>query len=273
METDWSEKISVGWHVAGALLVTLLLGWEAGWLLDQLARGGRVWAFIAWGAAPAVVVVGLMRFSNRIVWPFDPWQTAYRGWLPSLLVFGLMIWTMMGLALSGNPRPLPYLPLLNPLDLVQIFVFLVTVKWVLWMKREPVAPAADLSPAVLWGVPAAGVFLWLTAVVARTVHHLTDVRYDVDAMFRSDLFHAAIAVLWGLLALGCMIAASRLKRRSVWFTGTGLLAVVLVKLFLVELSGSGTVSRIVSFLAVGGLMLVIGFFTPLPPAESEGESR
>ena len=90
-------------------------------------------------------------------------------------------------------------------------------------------------------------------------------------MFRSDLFHAAIAVFWGLLALGCMVAANRLKNRAVWFGGAGLLAVVVAKLFVVDLSGSGTVSRIVSFLVVGGLMLVVGFFTPLPPAESKGE--
>ncbi len=273
METTWNETIVLGWHVAGALLATLMLGWEAGWLLDQLAGGGRVWAFIAWGGVPAVVVVALIRFSNQKGWPFDPWQTAYRGWLPSLLVLGLMGWTMMGLAMNGDPRPLSYLPLLNPLDLVQIFVFLVIISWVLWMNREPVVPAAYLPPAVLWGTPAAGIFFWLTAVLARTVHHLANVRYDGDAMFRSDLFHAAIAVLWGLLALGCMIAANRLKRRAVWFTGTGLLVVVVVKLFVVDLSGSGTVSRIVSFLAVGGLMLVIGFFTPLPPVISKGESR
>jgi uncharacterized membrane protein len=273
MESDWNETLALGWHVAGALLAILLLGWEAGWLLDQLAGGGRVWAFVAWGALPAVVVLVLIRVRNQFGWPFDPWQKAYRGWLPLLLIFGLMGWTMIGLAMNGNPRPLPFLPLLNPLDLVQIFVFLVILSWVVWVKRWSVPPAADLAPAVLWGTPAAGIFFWLTAVVARTVHHLANVRYDGETMFRSDLFHAAIAVLWGLLALGCMIAANRLKRRAVWFTGTGLLAVVVVKLFLVDLSGSGTVYRIVSFLAVGGLMLVIGFFTPLPPAELKGGAK
>lgn len=273
MEGVWNEKISVCWHVAGALLAALLVSWETGWLLDQLADGGRVWAFIAWGGVPAVFVALLIRLSNRIGWPFDPWQKAYRGWLPSLLVSGLMVWTVLGLSMNGDPRPLPYLPLLNPLDLVQVVVLLVTISWVLWMNREPVAPAEGLPVSVLWGIPVAGIFLWLTAVVARTVHHMAHVRYDGDAMFRSDLFHAAIAVLWGLLALGCMIAANRLKNRMVWFTGTGLLAVVVVKLFVVDLSGSGTVSRIVSFLAVGGLMLVIGFFTPLPPVELKGERQ
>jgi uncharacterized membrane protein len=55
--------------------------------------------------------------------------------------------------------------------------------------------------------------------------------------------------------------------------GLLVVVVVVVKLFVVDLSGSGTVSRIVSFLAVGGLMLVIGFFTPLPLVVSKGESR
>ena len=120
-------------------------------------------------------------------------------------------------------------------------------------------------------VTAVCLFFWLTAVVGRTVHHLADVRYTTDALFRSDLFQSSIAVLWGLAALGCMVAASRLKLRPVWFTGAGLLGMVVIKLFLVDLSGSGTVFRIVSFLAVGGLMLVIGFFTPLPPAKTKGE--
>ena len=38
------------------------------------------------------------------------------------------------------------------------------------------------------------------------------------------------------------------------------------KLFLVVLSRGGSIERIVSFVVVGGLMLVIGYFSPLPPA-------
>ena len=36
------------------------------------------------------------------------------------------------------------------------------------------------------------------------------------------------------------------------------------KLLLVDLSGTGTVTRIVSFIGVGVLMLVIGYVAPLP---------
>jgi uncharacterized membrane protein len=43
------------------------------------------------------------------------------------------------------------------------------------------------------------------------------------------------------------------------------MAVVVVKLFIVDLAKLGGVERIVSFIAVGVLMLVIGYVAPVPP--------
>jgi uncharacterized membrane protein len=47
------------------------------------------------------------------------------------------------------------------------------------------------------------------------------------------------------------------------------MSVVIAKLFLIDLSHIGTVPRIVSFLGVGTLMLVLGYYSPLPPATKE----
>jgi uncharacterized membrane protein len=66
-----------------------------------------------------------------------------------------------------------------------------------------------------------------------------------------------------------MLWANRNKLRVSWFGGAGLMAVVVAKLFLVDLVHVGTLPRIVSFLVVGGLMLVIGYFSPLPPVKTE----
>jgi uncharacterized membrane protein len=52
--------------------------------------------------------------------------------------------------------------------------------------------------------------------------------------------------------------------RAPWVAGAVLLAAVVAKLLLVDLSGTGTVMRIVSFIGVGVLMLVIGYVAPLP---------
>ena len=55
--------------------------------------------------------------------------------------------------------------------------------------------------------------------------------------------------------------------RAPWVTGAALLGVVVLKLMVVDLSGTGSVTRIVSFIGVGVLMLVIGYVAPLPAKE------
>jgi uncharacterized membrane protein len=62
-----------------------------------------------------------------------------------------------------------------------------------------------------------------------------------------------------------MLIANRLKYRAAWIGGAALLAVVVVKLFVVDLSQVGGVERIVSFIGVGVLLLIIGYVAPVPP--------
>ena len=52
---------------------------------------------------------------------------------------------------------------------------------------------------------------------------------------------------------------------------TRLLAAVVFKLLLIDLSGSGTVTRIVSFIGVGVLMLLIGYVAPMPASPAKQE--
>ena len=49
------------------------------------------------------------------------------------------------------------------------------------------------------------------------------------------------------------------------------MGVVVAKLFLVDLSHVGGIERIVSFIAVGVLMLVIGYFSPVPPRKEAAQ--
>ena len=45
------------------------------------------------------------------------------------------------------------------------------------------------------------------------------------------------------------------------------MTVVVAKLFLIDLGNSGTVERIVSFIGTGALLLVVGYFAPVPPRQ------
>jgi uncharacterized membrane protein len=74
-----------------------------------------------------------------------------------------------------------------------------------------------------------------------------------------------------VLALCTMVAATRLKLRPLWITGAALMGVVVVKLFFLDLSHIGGIERIVTFMGVGVLMLVVGYFSPVPPAQAREE--
>ena len=67
--------------------------------------------------------------------------------------------------------------------------------------------------------------------------------------------------------MGLMVLGHRRTLRLLWLVGAGLLGAVVLKLFMVDLSGQGTIERIVSFVGVGILILVIGYLAPVPPSQ------
>jgi uncharacterized membrane protein len=66
-----------------------------------------------------------------------------------------------------------------------------------------------------------------------------------------------------------MVVASRTRLRPLWIAGAALMGVVVIKLFVVDLSNVSGVERIVSFIGVGVLMLLIGYLSPVPPRTRE----
>lgn len=111
-------------------------------------------------------------------------------------------------------------------------------------------------------------FVVANAILTRTLHHWGGIPFTANAMMHSKIAQSAFSIFWTVLALGATVLATRwssrvVYSRAVWMTGAGLLAVVVAKLFIVDLSGG--VERVVSFIVVGLLMLAIGYLAPLPP--------
>ncbi|MDF1839456.1 MAG: DUF2339 domain-containing protein, partial [Planctomycetota bacterium] len=156
---------------------------------------------------------------------------------------------------NGDGAPLPFAPLFNPLD---VGLGLALCWAMLWAKRQE-AKALIAAPPL--------VFLWINGMLARSVAHYAQVDWDPDALWDSDAMQVTVSVAWTLLGLGTVLWATRNRHRMVWFVGAALLAVVVGKLFLVDLEHLNTVIKIVTFLVVGVLLLVVGFFSPMPPAD------
>ncbi|MGM0595247.1 MAG: DUF2339 domain-containing protein, partial [Pseudomonadota bacterium] len=272
LEVHYSEPQLRFGHSATLWLLLWVLSWEVHWWVGEWLEGRGVWAFAAWGLVPGAVMALLLGPVDRLRWPLGRWLATYRGeaLLPVVLVSA--VWFLFAVGNSGDPWPLPYLPLLNPLELSQLFMLLVVMMWG-WYNRND---ARLLGYGITLRGVGAGVgvaaFLLLNGVVAHAVHHWGGVAYRAEALFGSMVFQASISILWTLYALGLAAVATRRGWRTVWFAGAVLLGAVVVKLFVVDLSRSDTMERIVSFIVVGLLMLLIGYLSPLPPKQSQEEN-
>ncbi|VAW82014.1 hypothetical protein MNBD_GAMMA13-1116 [hydrothermal vent metagenome] len=267
----WPKGLEMFWHAGGFLLLVLLLTWQSAWGLDQMTAGGQAWPQLAWGAVPALALLFMLKSGQRCLALIRKFPDAYlgRGLLP--LTAWIWLWLLYTCILDGDPSPLTYLPIINPLDLAQVLGIYTLIQW--WRTQranlaQQVSELAVLIPAAI----ALSAFAWLNALVARTVHFWTPVPFTLSALHYSVVYQASVSILWSVTALAVMVFSSRKGGRTIWFIGVTLLALVVLKLFLVDLSGSGSVARIVSFMAVGGFMLVIGYFSPLPPRKISMES-
>ncbi len=251
-------------HAGATWLACGVAGWEAAWQMDRAVAGSDVWWVTGWAVMPVIVLGLLPRLVTRVAWPFGRNREAYVSVVGVGLAVFLAGWSLVAnLGSRGDFAPLPYLPLLNPLDIAQAVVLAVLFKYWRFMRDVRRVPPAAWTAIT---------FVWLNAVLIRTLHQWFGVAYGWDALLESTLAQTSLSIFWALLAFGTMLIAARRRWRVAWLVGAGLLGVVIGKLFLVDLSRVGSVERIVSFVGVGLLMLVVGYVSPLPPAEEEASA-
>ena len=264
-ETD--DRALQEWlHAAGLWLLAVVASWEFAWQIDQAVEGKRVWPLIAWAVVPAGILALLTASPARQTWPVSQHAKSYLllGAAPIAMFLGT--WTIFAnFTSNGDPAPLPYLPLLNPLDIAQVLVFVVLAYWLIMLRGLCYLELISTTPTPLYALFGGAAFIWGNGALLRTLHHWADVPFRLDAMLHSVLVQAALSLFWSILALAIMVFATRRALRELWIVGAVLMGVVVVKLFLVDLSNVGTVERIVSFIGVGVLMLVIGYLSPVPP--------
>lgn len=268
-ESDWSRG-SRPLHVVSALLLIALLAWEFSWQVDHAVKGSGSWPIIAWVLVPALALHFLPKLAARDLWPLAKHEETHVAVVGGVLALFLALWSLgTNLSMRGDPLPLPYVPVLNPLDLTQALVLLILARYGLHLYKARYPVLASIEPRQLVWPLAALVFVWLNAILLRTLHHWAGVPFEPEPLFLSTLVQTALTIFWTVLALATMLFATRRAVRPVWIVGAVLLGVVIGKLLLIDLSRIGTVERIVSFVGVGLLTLVVGYFSPLPPARRE----
>lgn len=269
-ETAVSPPTQTALHVIGIWLVLGLVTWEAAWQVGRTGTGA--WPLATWGVVPAAVLFALPALAKRGGWPITGRESDYLTVAATGIALYLCLWAMVTNVISnGDAAPLPYIPLLSPLDAGEGLAIFAMIAWLVRLPSFEIASALARDRRIPFSIIAAMTFFWLNTMLLRAVNHWAQIPYELGPMLSSTLTQASLSLFWTLLALAAMLWSARQGHRLPWFCGAGLMGVVIVKLFLIDLSHIGTVPRIVSFLGVGTLMLVLGYYSPLPPMTKETE--
>jgi uncharacterized membrane protein len=282
---DWPPLARTFVHALGVLVLAGLLGLEGRHVTGEWGEAGSAWPWIGGFIGPALVLFALLRPGTRDRWPVCAEPSAYLAVAGGALVATMLCGTLLAdLFCDGSARPLPYVPLANPLDIGVALALVMAWRWAREVSADDggagAGTFADATRAAASRLArpmpvaiAGAAFAWLNAMLVRGFHHYAGVPFQVDAWFASPSVQAGLAVLWTATALGLMWTATRRGWRPVWMAGAALLGLVVLKLVLVDLAASGTITRIVSFITVGVGMLVIGFVAPMPARTGEGGSH
>jgi len=227
------------------------------WLADRfaLAQG--------WSLALALLPWLLVAATALLRWPwlamplgarFDVLRSALTATL-----FGVLgvSWLCL-LVQPASPAPLPWLPLLNPMELAQLAVLALAARW-LWSAPAPAGLRGQRVPVL-----AIAGFALLTSTTLHSVHHWGGVAWN-DALWSSTLAQTSLTVVWSVLGVISWVWGSRRGQRTLWLVGAVLMGVVLAKLVLIDRQHLGNLFGISSFIAYGLLCTVVGYLAPAPP--------
>jgi uncharacterized membrane protein len=247
------------------------LGWLWSWTfaaaiaLEQCATEAKLADGWQDGLAALPLIVAFALALLRPAWLAPPLGARFEGHRGLLLVSQAAFGALAFLALLASPgasTPLPFLPLLNPIELAQIGLLLCLARWL-------ADPATAAFSAQQRGLPlAVAGFAFLTMATLRAVHHYDRVPWS-EQLWLSNPAQTALTVVWSLAGVIAWILGSRRGQRALWLAGAVLMGLVLAKLLLIDRLRLGNLFGIASFIAYGLLCTVIGYFAPAPARAKE----
>ena len=251
---DLTPRVAhIGWLWTWSLALALAL--------HQYARDAALASGWVTAATLAPLLAAWALALLRPSWIAYPLRERFGEWRAALLLSQALIVGVLFVILlwhPGSSAPVPFLPLLNPVELVQLGALACLAGWL----ADRSAPHDFASRRAL--VLALCGFAFVTAATLRATHQLGGVPGNAD-LLDAHLAQTALTGVWSALGVLGWVLGSRRGNRLLWLAGAVLMAVVLAKLLLVDRDHLGNLFGIVSFIAYGLLCTVIGYLAPAPP--------
>ncbi|WP_260280693.1 DUF2339 domain-containing protein [Proteus terrae] len=250
-------------HSMHLVFIGIFLFTEIIWLLDV------TYLYVSLHFASVILAISLFiaisfMLAMKVNW-IKEYQNTY--WLVTLPVLGLLALSLIFANFNnGTESGIKFIPLFNLMDLMGIIGIWVGYKFISVIKQSTKCQALlkNNLPIFNYIIPAM-IFWWVNGILLRGLVFATDIDWSSYAIINSKVIQTVLAIIWAITALVTMVMATRKKLRSQWFIGGVLLAVVIAKLFLIDTSLSSGLLRALAFIGVAILILLIGYFSPLPP--------
>lgn len=182
-------------------------------------------------------------------------------WQSNSTLVLMAAWLLCSQLLSQQAFQYYLLPVLNPFDLVSIAMLVSFI----WMLLQQVQAGRDKGMMAVLMVLS---LLWLCSyILLRALHRYFGTPLNSLEVWSNATVQLSLTILWVLLAFATMWIATLKLLKPMWILGGSILVMVTLKLVLFDLSHIGTLTRVLSFLLAGGVMLLIAYVAPMPDGE------
>lgn len=255
-----------GMHVANLWLIIGFGATQVNWFVANLPWGMHELGYFIYIMSITLVVLILYWLQHNKFVPMRRKGLLY--WYSLLPLMAVLVvlsyWSNFE---DGKLTFWSYVPLVNPLDEAGLF----SIAALLLMRKGFIEKLRKITPIEIGVVKGLMVVIiglaifWYNGIILRATADFANIPWNENILFDSRLVQTVLSISWAIAALFCMVIAAVKKSRAWWFGGAAIFACVIAKLFLIDVYGQDGISRAVSFIAVAVLILVVGYFSPLPP--------
>ncbi|WP_216940496.1 DUF2339 domain-containing protein [Acinetobacter sp. BY419] len=264
----WNSDLERGIFALTAMLLAIL------WLRPlaglQLSKEWMSLGVFSSLALASLCLIPHMPYLSMVILPllFCLWcyrQAPQSGWqqlwqTKSCLLL-MATWLVCSQLFSQQAFQYYWLPIFNPFDLISIAMFASFI----WMLLQQIKVGRDKGMMAVLMVLS---LLWLSSyIVLRALHVYLQTPFNDLELWSNATVQLSLTILWVLLAWITMWTATLKNLKPMWILGGSILVIVTLKLVLFDLSHIGTLTRVISFLLAGGVMLLIAYIAPMPEKE------
>lgn len=179
-------------------------------------------------------------------------------WQSKSCLLLMATWLVCSQLFSQQAFQYYWLPILNPFDLISVAMLASFI----WMLLQQIKVGRDKGMMAVLMVLS---LLWLSSyIVLRALHVYLQTPFNELALWSNATVQLSLTILWVVLAWITMWTATLKNLKPMWILGGSILVIVTLKLVLFDLSHIGTLTRVISFLLAGGVMLLIAYIAPMP---------